>query len=138
MILQVIVDRLELQKEGLTKTFGETFEVSEDRAKEILNYKFNGKAVAVPFFYGDKELEGKVETLKAEKEELLNEIETLKAEKEELLNEVETLKAEKEELLKKIEIIENEKTESGIALKNKEDVEEEKENKNKKGGKKDE
>ena len=124
MILQVIVDRLELQKEGLTKTFGETFEVSEDRAKEILNYKFNGKAVAVPFFYGDKELEGKVETLKAEKEELLNE--------------VETLKAEKEELLKKIEIIENEKTESGIALKNKEDVEEEKENKNKKGGKKDE
>lgn len=110
MILQVIVDRLELQKEGLTKTFGETFEVSEDRAKEILNYKFNGKAVAVPFFYGDKELEEKVKTLKVEKEELL----------------------------KKIEIIENKKTESENTLKNNEDDEEEKENKSKKGGKKDE
>ena len=124
MILQVIVDRLELQKEGLTKTFGETFEVSEDRAKEILNYKFNGKAVAVPFFYGDKELEEKVKILEIEKEELQNE--------------VETLKAEKEELLKKIEIIENEKTELENTLKNNEDDEEEKENKSKKGGKKDE
>ena len=123
MILQVIVDRLELQKEGLTKTFGETFEVSEDRAKEILNYKFNGKAVAVPFFYGDKELEEKVETLKTEKEELQNE--------------VETLKTEKEELLKKIEIIENKKIESENTLKNNDD-DEEKENKSKKGGKKDE
>ena len=123
MILQVIVDRLELQKEGLTKTFGETFEVSEDRAKEILNYKFNGKAVAVPFFYGDKELEEKVKTLETEKEELQNE--------------VKTLETEKEELLKKIEIIENKKTESENTLKNNDD-DEEKENKSKKGGKKDE
>lgn len=124
MILQVIVDRLDLKKEGITKNFGETFEVSEDRAKEILNYKFNGKAVAVPFFYGDKELETKVKTLETEKEELSKEIETLKA--------------ENEELLKKIEIIENEKTEPESILENEEDGEEEKENKNKKGGKKDE
>ena len=124
MILQVIVDRLDLKKEGITKNFGETFEVSEDRAKEILNYKFNGKAVAVPFFYGDKELETKVKTLETEKEELSKEIETLKA--------------ENEELLKKIEIIENEKTEPESILENEEDGEEEKENKNKKGGIKDE
>lgn len=124
MILQVIVDRLDLKKEGITKNFGETLEVSEDRAKEILNYKFNGKAVAVPFFYGDKELETKVKTLETEKEELSKEIETLKA--------------KNEELLKKIEIIENEKTEPESILENEEDGEEEKENKNKKGGKKDE
>ena len=124
MILQVIVDRLDLKKEGITKNFGETFEVSEDRAKEILNYKFNGKAVVVPFFYGDKELETKVKTLETEKEELSKEIETLKT--------------ENGELLKKIEIIENEKTEPESILENEEDGEEEKENKNKKGGKKDE
>lgn len=124
MILQVIVDRLDLKKEGITKTFGETFEVSEDRAKEILNYKFNGKAVAVPFFYGDRELETKVEALETEKDELTKEIETLKA--------------ENEELLKKIEAFENTKTLSENNLDNEDDDDEEKENKNKKGGKKDE
>ena len=124
MILQVIVDRLDLKKEGITKTFGETFEVSEDRAKEILNYKFNGKAVAVPFFYGDKELETKVETLETEKEELAKEIETLKA--------------ENEELLKKIETFENNKSESDNNSDNEDDEDKELENKNKKGGKKDE
>lgn len=112
MILQVIVDRLELQKEGITKTFGETFEVSEDRAKEILNYKFNGKAVAVPFFYSNEGLESKVKNLESEKETLLEEIEILKN--------------EKEDLLKKIE------------LENSSENEEENEKKNKKGGKKDE
>lgn len=122
MILQVIVERLDLKKEGITKTFGETFEVSEDRAKEILSYKFNGRAVAVPFFYGDKELETKVETLETENEELTREIETLKA--------------ENEELLKKIGTIENDKAEPENTLDNEEDGE--KENKNKKGGKKDE
>lgn len=124
MILQVIVDRLDLKKEGVTKFFGETFEVSEDRAKEILNYKFNGKAVAVPFFYGDKELETKVETLEIEKEELTKEIETLKV--------------ENEELLKKIETFEYAKTLSENNSDNEDDDDEEKENKNKKGGKKDE
>ena len=124
MILQVIIDRLDLKKEGITKKFGETLEVSEDRAKEILNYKFNGKAVAVPFFYGDKELEMKVKTLETEKEELTKE--------------VETLKVENEELLKKIEIFENEKIKLEKTLENDEDEDEEKEGKNKKGGKKDE
>lgn len=124
MILQVIVDRLDLKKEGITKNFGETFEVSEDRAKEILNYKFNGKAVAVPFFYDDKELETKVEALETEKDELTKEIETLKA--------------ENEELLKKIETFENAKTLSENNSDNEDDDDEEKENKNKKGGKKDE
>ena len=124
MILQVIVDRLGLKKEGITKKFGETFEASEDRAKEILNYKFNGKAVAVPFFYGDKELETRVKTLETEKEELSKEIKTLKA--------------ENEELLKKVETFENNKPELENDLDNEEDGEGEKENKNKKGGKKDE
>lgn len=119
MILQVIIDRLVLKKEGITKNFGETFEVSEDRAKEILNYKFNGRAVAVPFFHGNEETENKVKTLESEKEELTKEIETLKA--------------ENEELLKKIETFENNKSES-----DEDDDDEEKENKNKKGGKKDE
>lgn len=124
MILQVIVDRLDLRKEGITKTFGETFEVSEDRAKEILNYKFNGKAVAVPFFYSDKELETKIETLETEKEELTKEIDTLKV--------------ENEELLKKIETFENDKKEQESTSDNEEDDDKELENKNKKGGKKDE
>lgn len=127
MILQVIVDRLELQKEGITKTFGETFEVSEDRAKEILNYKFNGKAVAVPFFYSNEDLESKVKNLASEKETLLEEIEILKN--------------EKADLLKKIETVENEKTELENSSENEEENElenEENEKKNKKGGKKDE
>lgn len=127
MILQVIVDRLDLKKEGITKNFGETFEVSEDRAKEILNYKFNGRAVAVPFFHGNEETESKVKTLESEKEELTKEIETLKA--------------ENEELLKKIETFENNKSELDNNSENEEENElenEENEKKNKKGGKKDE
>lgn len=127
MILQVIVDRLELQKEGITKTFGETFEVSEDRAKEILNYKFNGKAVAVPFFYSNEDLESKVKNLESEKETLLEEIEILKSEKEDLLKEIETAENEKAELEDGSESEEENKLEN-----------EENEKKNKKGGKKDE
>ena len=123
MILQVIVDRLELQKEGITKTFGETFEVSEDRAKEILNYKFNGKAVAVPFFYSNEDLESKVKNLESEKETLLKELEILKN--------------EKTDLLKKVETVENEKIELENSSEN-ELENEENEKKNKKGGKKDE
>ena len=124
MILQVIVDRLDLKKEGITKNFGETFEVSEDRAKEILNYKFNGNTVAVPFFYGNEEMETKVKTLESEKEELTKEIGTLKA--------------ENEELLKKIETFENNKSESDNNSDHEDDDDKELENKNKKGGKKDE
>ena len=138
MILQVIVDRLDLKKEGITKNFGETFEVSEDRAKEILNYKFNGKAVAVPFFYGDKELEMKVKTLETEKEELTKENDTLKAENEELLKKIETFENNKSESENNLDNEDDSDKELENNSENKEDSEEEKEIKNKKGGKKDE
>lgn len=75
MILQVIVDRLILKKEGITKTFGETFEVSEDRAKEILNYKFNGKSVVSIVKNIKTDISKETKTEKYEKKEIKKDLE---------------------------------------------------------------
>lgn len=101
MRLRVIVDRLDLQKEKISKTYGDIIEVSDERAKEITNYKFNGQAVVEPVYGGDnEELLATIKQLEEEKNNLILEKEELEAKVKKLEETVTTL-TEKEELEEK-------------------------------------
>lgn len=79
MELLVIVKELDLIKENQKKKFGDIFEVDEDRAKEILNYRFNDIPVVITAPKNTEELENKVKELEETNSFLIEENKKLKA-----------------------------------------------------------
>lgn len=119
MRLRVIVDRLKLTKENLEYGYGTEFDVSVARGIEILKTTFNGNPV-VEFVSSNADPETD--------EELIAEKAKLEAKVKELTEAKETLIAEKEALENRIKELEKSNETP--------DNEGEKEDKNKKGAKK--
>lgn len=72
MKLKVIVKELDLTVEKEKKVFGDIIEVSEDRAKEILEYRFDGLPVVMVESETDEKLLNTVQKLKETITELEN------------------------------------------------------------------
>ena len=96
MKLKVIAQpTLTLLKEDITYTYGEIFEVSEERGSEILKTTYNGRPV-VEYVLSDsnKEIEEKereIERLNSENNGLISKVEELEAKINELTKESEKL-----------------------------------------------
>lgn len=84
MKLIVTVEKLDLIQEKEQKVFGDVLEMEEERAQEILNYRFKGLPVAIKIPEDEqseieiKGLETKIQELESANSSLVEEIQKLK------------------------------------------------------------